>query len=348
MNPLAPIPGEDPAFLDAVEQVTRLAAIERSCLIVGERGTGKELFTTRLHYLSPRWDGPLIKLNCAAFTETLLDSELFGHEAGAFTGATRRHIGCFERAHGGTLVLDEIASASASVQEKLLRIIEYGELTRLGGTQTLQVDVRVVGSANVDLPDAARRGAFRADLLDRLAFDVVTLPPLRVRRDDILPLAYGFAIDMTRATGGKAFAGFSEDVEEALLSYEWPGNVRELKNVVERAIHHSGGAMGTIDEITLDPFDSAWRPRGHLGEASQTTSAPHEISSATSQPFTERVAQFEIGLLNEALASNRHNQKAAAESLSLGYHQFRRLVAKHRLNTTDRMTDKVPSNESSS
>ena len=162
MDPLAPIPGEDPIFLDALDQVTRLAAIDRPCLIVGERGSGKELFATRLHYLSPRWGGSLTKVNCAAFTESLLDSELFGHEAGAFTGASRRHIGCFERSEGGTLVLDEIASASAVVQEKLLRVVEYGELQRVGGTDTL-----VGGLGGVFGPDSyGKRGGRDSRLHD--------------------------------------------------------------------------------------------------------------------------------------------------------------------------------------
>ena len=159
-----PILGEDPSFLEVEEQISRLAAIDRPCLVIGERGTGKELLATRLHYLSPRWDGPFVKINCAALAESLLDTELFGHEAGAFTGAQRQHIGRFERADGGTLLLDEISSASTAVQEKVLRVIEYGEMERVGGRRTIQLDVRVIGAANVDLPSLARSGTFRADL----------------------------------------------------------------------------------------------------------------------------------------------------------------------------------------
>ena len=194
--------GEDPAFLEVEEQISRLAAIDRPCLVIGERGTGKELLATRLHYLSPRWDGPLVKVNCAALAESLLDTELFGHEAGAFTGAQRQHVGRFERADGGTLLLDEIASAfGPPVQEKVLRVIEYGEMERVGGRRTIRLDVRVLGAANVDLPSLARGGAFRADLLDRLAFEVVTIPPLRARPADVMALANAFALEITRALG---------------------------------------------------------------------------------------------------------------------------------------------------
>jgi psp operon transcriptional activator len=167
--------GSSPAFLDMLEQVSRLASLDRPVLVIGERGSGKEVIAARLHYLSPRWERPLVRVNCAALNEALLESELFGHEAGAYTGATRRRPGRFELADGGTLFLDEIANASPAVQEKLLRVIEYGTFERVGGNETLAVDVRVVAATNIDLPAAAAAGRFRADLLDRLAFDVVTL-----------------------------------------------------------------------------------------------------------------------------------------------------------------------------
>ena len=216
MAELPYILGEDPVFLEVEEQISRLATINRPCLVVGERGTGKELLATRLHYLSPRWDGPLVKVNCAALPESLLDTELFGHEAGAFTGAQRQHVGRFERADGGTLLLDEIANASATVQEKVLRVIEYGEMERVGGRRTIQLDVRVIGAANVDLPSLARAGAFRADLLDRLAFEVVTIPPLRARPADIMTLANAFAVEITRALGKGVFPGFGPRAEAVL------------------------------------------------------------------------------------------------------------------------------------
>ena len=333
--------GEDPSFLEVEEQISRLAAIDRPCLVIGERGTGKELLATRLHYLSPRWDGPLVKVNCAALAESLLDSELFGHEAGAFTGAQRQHVGRFERAAGGTLLLDEISSASAAVQEKVLRVIEYGEMERVGGRTTIQLDVRVVGAANVDLPSLARKGTFRADLLDRLAFEVVTIPPLRARPADILPLANAFALEMTRTLGREAFAGFGPRAEEALLAYSWPGNVRELKNVVARAVYRSASSDAPVGAVVIDPFESRWRPaRQPLGaHAEPPRPAPRSDAPAPAAPlppelpidFQAEVARFERELLEQALDASRHSRTGAARALGLGYHQLRRLLKKHAL-----------------
>src|SRR5215467_8320247 len=222
--------GEAPGFRAALAQVSALAALDRPVLVVGERGTGKELVAARLTYLSPRWDKPFVKLNCATLAESLLDSELFGHEAGAFTGATRRRLSRFEMADHGTLFLDEIATASLAVQEKILRVIEYGAFERVGGNETHHVDVRVVAATNVDLPAEAEAGRFRRDLLDRLAFDVVTIPPLRQRAEDIPLLAEHFARSMSRELGRAAFSGFTAAALERLSAYPWPGNVRELKN----------------------------------------------------------------------------------------------------------------------
>ncbi|EBT7204475.1 phage shock protein operon transcriptional activator, partial [Salmonella enterica] len=246
--------GEANRFLEVLEQVSRLAPLDKPVLIIGERGTGKELIANRLHYLSSRWQGPLISLNCAALNENLLDSELFGHEAGAFTGAQKRHPGRFERADGGTLFLDELATAPMLVQEKLLRVIEYGELERVGGSQPLQVNVRLVCATNADLPAMVKEGTFRADLLDRLAFDVVQLPPLRERQSDIMLIAEHFAIQMCRELRLPLFPGFTDRAKETLLHYAWPGNVRELKNVVERSVYRHGSSEHPLDEIVIDPF----------------------------------------------------------------------------------------------
>ena len=334
MDHLPPIHGEDPVFLEVVEEVSRLAQLERPCLIVGERGTGKELLTSRLHFLSQRWEGPLVKVNCAALSESLLESELFGHEAGAFTGAQTRHVGRFERANGGTLVLDEIATASAAVQENVLRIIEYGEFERVGGSDTLEVDVRVVGSTNVDLPSLASTGKFRADLLDRLAFAVVTVPPLRARPADVQALMIQFGLEMTRALGLEVFAGFSADAQRRLLEHTWPGNVRELKNVVERAVWRGGERTEPIDEFDIDPFVSPWRPvslqpGGEHGDVVPPVSP--RIVADTARDFAEQVAEFERGLLQAALNRARSNQTRAARELNLSYHQFRRLLSKHEM-----------------
>ena len=345
MADLPSILGEDPAFLEVEEQISRLAAIDRPCLVVGERGTGKELLATRLHYLSPRWDGPLVKVNCAALTESLLDTELFGHEAGAFTGAQRQHVGRFERAQGGTLLLDEISSASAAVQEKVLRVIEYGEMERVGGRRTVQVDVRVIGAANVDLPSLARSGAFRADLLDRLAFEVVTIPPLRARPADIIVLANAFAVDIVRALGKEVFPGFGPRAEAALLAHKWPGNVRELRNVVERTVYRSASSASSstpVDAVVIDPFDHPWRPspdaevedsdrRGPARQSEPAGNGPGAPSADTPIDFQAEVAGFERGLLEHALTASRHNQSDTARALGLGYHQLRRLLKKHAL-----------------
>ena len=337
-----PILGEDPAFLEVEEQVSRLAAIDRPCLVIGERGTGKELLATRLHYLSPRWDGPFVKINCAALAESLLDTELFGHEAGAFTGAQRQHIGRFERADGGTLLLDEISSASTAVQEKVLRVIEYGEMERVGGRRTIQLDVRVIGAANVDLPSLARSGRFRADLLDRLAFEVVTIPPLRARPADIMTLANAFALEITRALGKDVFPGFGPRAEESLLGHSWPGNVRELKNVVERAVYRSASSDAPVDTVVIDPFENRWRPsRDSIG----TNAGPPDPARPSDAPepaapgpppelpvdFQAEVGRFERDLLERALKASRHSQIGAARALGLGYHQLRRLLKKHTL-----------------
>ena len=174
--------------------ISHVAPLSRPVLVIGERGTGKELMAARLHYLSPRWNQPFVKLNCGALPDSLLEAELFGHEAGSFTGAQKRRLGRFEMAHKGTLFLDEIANAPLNVQETILRVVEYGTFERIGGSETVQVDVRLVAAANMDLPAMAAAGKFRADLLDRLAFDVVTLPPLRARREDIAVVAEHVAL----------------------------------------------------------------------------------------------------------------------------------------------------------
>ena len=203
--------GEANSFLEVLEQVSRLAPLDKPVLVVGERGTGKELIANRLHFLSSRWQGPFISLNCAALNENLLDSELFGHEAGAFTGASKRHPGRFERADGGTLFLDELATAPMLVQEKLLRVIEYGELERVGGSQPLQVNVRLVCAPNAALPQMVEDGLFRADLLDRLAFDVVQLPPLRERQSDIMLLATQFASRCAASSDCRCFPALANE-----------------------------------------------------------------------------------------------------------------------------------------
>lgn len=248
-----PIIGEAPLFLEMLEHVSRAAPLSKPVLVVGERGTGKELIASRLHFLSGRWEQNVVKVNCAALTESILESELFGHEAGAFTGASKTHIGHFERADGGTLILDEIATISLRMQEKILRTIEYGEVQRVGGSETLHVDVRIVGSTNADLQQLANEGRFRKDLLDRLAFDVITVPPLRERLEDIMPLAHAFAINMASELKWSYFPGFSPRISSSLLRNRWPGNVRELKNTIERSVYRSADPDQPITTLALDP-----------------------------------------------------------------------------------------------
>jgi psp operon transcriptional activator len=296
--------------------------------VVGERGTGKELVAARINYLSPRWDRPFVKLNCAALAEGLLDSELFGHEAGAFTGAVRRRLSRFELADGGTLFLDEIAQASLAVQEKLLRVIEYGSFERVGGNAEQVVDVRIVAATNLDLPSLAASGKFRADLLDRLAFDVVTIPPLRRRQGDIALLAEHFARAMSRELGRDGFAGFTALAASALAAYGWPGNVRELRNVVERSVNRAldRGAQADrpLDDIAFDPFASPFRP---VPRVTETLSDENSVTEPGD--FAARIRRHEAALLREAFAASRFNQRRTAERLGLSYDQLRHYLKKH-------------------
>jgi psp operon transcriptional activator len=323
---LPPLVGEAPAFRAALAQVSQLAALDRPALVVGERGTGKELVAARLTFLSPRWDKPFVKLNCATLAESLLDSELFGHEAGAFTGATRRRLSRFEIADGGTLFLDEIATASLAVQEKILRVIEYGSFERVGGNEVHHVDVRVIAATNVDLPALAEEGRFRSDLLDRLAFDVVTIPPLRERAEDIPLLAEHFGRGMTRELGREIFHGFTRAALDRLMAHRWPGNVRELKNVVERSLYRWRYPNAPLDEIVFDAFASPHRSAMAAAPLPKLPTAP-----AAPGDFLGRIAAYEQQLLAEALAANHFNQRRTATALGLTYDQLRHLIKKHAL-----------------
>lgn len=321
--------GESPAFLRILEEVSLVAPLEKPVLVVGERGTGKELIAARLHFLSNRWEEQFLKMNCAAISDSLLESELFGHEAGSFTGASKTHHGRFERAHRGTLFLDELGSTSPLVQEKLLRIIEYGEFERVGGNKTLYCDVRLIAATNRDLPSLAESGKFRSDLLDRLAFDVLTLPPLRERDTDIMLLAEHFAVGMTHELKREYFPGFSAEAKQALEEYAWPGNVRELKNVVERCVYRND-AEKEITEVLFDPFDSPYRPIGKADRAE----AKHNVTTLPLD-LKQTVREFEIELLNRSLAEAKHNQRKAAELLKLTYHQLRGYLKKYELLKSD-------------
>ncbi len=324
--------GESPVWLGALEHVSQVAPLDRPILVVGERGTGKELIGERLHFLSKRWEGPFIKVNCAALSEQLLDSELFGHERGAFTGATERRIGRFEQADGGTIFLDEIATASRSVQEKLLRIVEYGTFQRLGGSKMLSTDVRIIAATNADLPAMAKTGEFRADLLDRLAFDVITLPPLRKRTGDASLLADFFARRMAIEMA-EDFPGFAPSAIASIEAHDWPGNVRELRNFAQRlayrAILQSPGDPVQFDPGALDPFDSPWRPAARPTATNENKSVPPPAHPQPGLPLDKQVAALEMSCIDKALQTHQGHQGKAAKSLGLTYHQFRGLLRKH-------------------
>ena len=329
--------GQSGPFLDALERASRAAALDRPVLVIGERGTGKELVAERLHRLSPRWDQPLVIMNCAALPETLIEAELFGHEQGAFTGATKARVGRFEEAHRGTLFLDELGTLSMGAQERLLRAVEYGEVTRIGASRPVRVDVRIIAATNEHLPDKVAANGFRADLLDRLSFEVVTLPPLRARPGDVVVLADHFGRRMAAELEWLDWPGFTADAIDALVEYPWPGNVRELRNVVERAVYRweRDGPIGTIE---FDPFASPHRPAAGpaptpipMATPTATAAAPAPAAEPEGGGFRERVSRYEHSLLTKALAANRFNQRATADALGLSYDQLRHALKRHDL-----------------
>src|SRR6476661_1923253 len=310
--------GQSLAFLDAVERASRAAPLNRPVLVIGERGTGKELIAERLHHLSSRWAGPLIIMNCAALPENLIEAELFGHEAGSFTGAAKTRHGRFEEADGGTLFLDELGTLSMPAQDRLLRAVEYGEITRI-----------------------------RADLLDRLSFEVITLPPLRARQGDVPLLAEHFGRRMAVELDWPNWPGFTSRALAELEAYPWPGNVRELRNVIERAVYRHEDPERSVDEINFNPFHSPWAPTGGSGgdieqlirtaAASVGDSVPAEATPTPSMPasqtsdFRAAVSDYERQLLEEALRRNRFNQRATAAALNLSYDQLRHALKRHKL-----------------
>ena len=332
--------GQSGAFLDAVERASRAAPMRRPVLVIGERGTGKERIAERLHRLSTRWGEPLVVMNCAALPETLIEAELFGHEAGAFTGATKQRIGRFEEADKGTLFLDELGTLSMGAQERLLRAVEYGEVTRIGSSRPVRVDVRIVAATNEDLPEKAARGEFRADLLDRLSFEVITLPPLRVREGDIDVLADYFGRRMAAELGWEGWPGFAPHVREEMTKHDWPGNVRELRNVVERAIYRWDDWHEPVGHVVFDPFDSPWKPVS-MPRASDKSAAPAANGHAGPvQPafdlehvddLRQAVDDHERTIVEHALGKHRWNQRQTAKALGLSYDQLRHCIKKHGL-----------------
>ena len=318
--------GQSDAFLDFQERLSRVAPVNRPVMLLGERGTGKELAAYRLHYLSGRWQGPFVTLNCAALPAALIESELFGYEKGAFTGATSRRRGRFEAADGGTLLLDEIGNIPVEVQEKILRVVEYNTLEPVGSVDSIDVDVRLIAATNADLPVLVESGDFMRDLLDRLSFEVLFLPPLRERKDDILLLADHFAARMSFELGRQEIPRFSDKAVQAMIAHRWPGNIRELKNVVERAVYRA--TTDRIADITFDPFQSPYakseEPRREQQSRPAAEQPPDDLS------FKDAVRRFQLKLIGEALQDAKYNQKAAATRLGLTYHQFRGLYRKFR------------------
>ena len=358
MAALPPQPiGQSQAYLAILDRVSDSAVLERPVLVVGERGTGKELIAKRLHFLSPRWEKVFITVNCAAFTDERLDEELFGE---SFLDGREDTNGKFYHADEGTIFLDNIDAVSPRLQEKLMGAVEYGRYEASGEHAEQEVDVRVISASAVDLPAAVARGAFRADLLDRLAFEVLTLPPLRARRDDIMPLSDHFGRKIAAELGAESFPGFTAEASEALLARRWTGNVRELKAVVERNTARAWLADETLSDpigsglagaLQFDPFEDPFRLRGDMGPtytpnapAPQIAPPPGPLQFETKQMpqadapvapqaegFEGRVMAFERKLIDEAMRVSGNHQGKAAEHLELTYHQFRGLMRKHGL-----------------
>jgi psp operon transcriptional activator len=325
--------GKSETFLFFQQQLARVAGVSRPVVLIGERGTGKELAAARIHYLSPRWSGPFVKLNCAALAPSVLESELFGHEAGAFTGANRLREGRFESAHGGTLFLDELGLMPLAVQEKLLRVVEYGTFELLGSSEEIAVDVRLVAATSVDLRSLVAEGRFKADLLDRLAFQILYLPPLRLREGDIPVLANHFAQRFAVELGLKSTPSLSPSALAELQRYDWPGNVRELKNVIERAVYLS--ETPEISLVTLNPFNPPFALSGagqtaHSMAAEGNRSEPASPGAQFPVDFDSVIRLQEVRLVRSALAAAHYQQHQAARLLGLTYDRFRGLYRKYK------------------
>ena len=303
-----------------MNKIERVAPMPRPVLVLGPRGTGKELVARAIHFLSPRASEPFITINCAAVTESLLESELFGHEEGAFTGATKQKEGKFELADGGTLFLDEIGNMSLEFQAKILRVLEYQRFERVAGSESIQVDVRVIAATTADLRAAMATGKFRRDLYDRLAFEGILLPPLADRKQDVPVLAVYFLASFRAEVSGLTVHEIGPDAIARLVGYDWPGNIRELKNVVERAAYTSEREVltGADIEAALPTEPSEAPPSARFDDD-------------PGLPLHERVDAFESYLCRDALERARFRQKEAAALLGVTYDQFRQRYRKYGL-----------------
>ena len=326
--------GQSELFLEFQEKLSKVAPVNRPVLLFGERGTGKELAASRLHFLSNRWQDPFITLNCSALAPSLIESELFGHERGAFTSASRQRTGRFEMADQGSFFLDEIGNIPLEAQEKILRVVEYGSFERVGSSKPIHVDVRTIAATNVDLSTRSAQGYFMRDLLDRLSFEVLYLPPLRKRQGDIPLLAHHFAARMAFEVGRDAIPRFSQRALSSLEAYHWPGNIRELKNVVERAVYRSESTV--IHSIVFNPFENPYATAPSAEKTIAKEIPPSTFSKAPMEddiydkPFANAVWELKVRLLENALTKANFNQKKAARILGMTYHQFRALYRKYR------------------
>ncbi|MBA3463129.1 MAG: sigma-54-dependent Fis family transcriptional regulator [Deltaproteobacteria bacterium] len=316
------IVGDSAAMRTVMTKIERVAPVPRPVLVLGPRGTGKELVARAIHTLSPRASEPYITINCAAVAESLLESELFGHEEGAFTGATKQKEGKFELADGGTLFLDEIGNMSLEFQAKILRVLEYQRFERVAGSESIQVNVRVIAATNSDLKQAIGEGKFRADLYDRLSFEVIQLPALASRIEDIPVLAMHFLAKFRQDVAGIVPREISAAALDRFASYDYPGNVRELKNIVERAAYMATGEV--LSELDVDV---ALPPEAH----SAAPSSGHGFADDSRRPLDERVEAFERWLCQDALERTRFKQKEAAALLGITYDQFRQRYRKYGL-----------------
>ena len=301
---------------ELLKTVDKIAASNASVLIEGESGTGKELIARRIHELSPRKQYPFIAVHCAALTETLLSSELFGHEKGAFTGATDRKKGRFERAHLGSLFLDEIGEISKDTQVKLLRVLQEGEFERVGGTKAIKVDVRLIAATNKTLLDEVRQQKFREDLYYRINVIYLKVPPLRERKEDIAPLVNTF-IQQYAALNIKKIRGIEKDALEALVQYDWPGNIRELKNIVERMIVLSSAETLTLDQVPED-----------IRQGSSRIGVNH--GNRALQGIT-KIMDAEKELIRSALLETKGNKSTAAQKLGISRRTLYRKIEEYGL-----------------
>jgi DNA-binding NtrC family response regulator len=303
--------GDSPPMRDIFDIIQRVGRVPRPVLIKGERGTGKELVARAIHDAGGNPNAPLVTVNCAAFSDELLESALFGHEKGAFTGAHQRQLGKFEQADGGTLFLDEIGNMSMAFQQKIMRVVEYNTMRRVGGLRDIRVNVRIIAATNADLKAKMEAGEFMRDLYDRLTFEIIKVPPLRERKEDIERLANFFLhrfMEEIPAFRGKRLA---DSTLEALKNHDYPGNIRELKNIIERAVYRDTNNKITPEELGIDE--------------------PNRRPVVLSGGFKEMVENFEKDILNTALERAKDNQAQAARDLDLTYHQLRHYLKKYEL-----------------